>query len=129
MSSFKIPDLAQRNASAAEAKKGLLEKFRQASGDPGIAERLAARAEIARARAVREEKRAAERLVLQAQKAEEARQAAERAAEMQREVEASHAQDLALKAEKDLALLAEQKAARDERYAARKAAKKERRKG
>ncbi len=129
MSSFKTPDLKQRQLSAVAAKQALLEKFRSASDDPMAAERAAERAAIAKARAIREEERAAAKEVRRKEMAEEARLAAERAEALKREAEAADAMLAAQAAEKQLALLAEQKAARDARYAARKVAKKERRKG
>ena len=44
MSSFKGPDLQQRQTNAAEAKKAMLEKFRAASEDPAVAKRQETRA-------------------------------------------------------------------------------------
>ena len=41
MSSFRAPDLKQRQSSAVAAKQALLEKFRTASDDPAAAERAA----------------------------------------------------------------------------------------
>lgn len=124
-----IPDHNDRLSSAQQAKQALLAKFRQAAADPAVAERAAARSAVIAARQVREaekEKRlaaeAAERERLaeleRIAQAEAAAQAAAEAAERERQ-----------EAEAALALLAQQKAARDARYAARKAAKKQRRKG
>jgi membrane protein involved in colicin uptake len=129
MSSFMSPDLEKRQSAAAAAKKALLERFRAASEDPRIAEKQAERAAIVAAR----EKRMAEREA--AKRAREAEQAAEaaRLAEAERlaRIEEEKLQALieAEKAEAEARLLAEQKAARDARYAARKAAKKVRRRG
>ena len=38
MSSFKDPDHQERQTSAAAAKKAMLEKFRMAAVDPGVAD-------------------------------------------------------------------------------------------
>jgi hypothetical protein len=51
--SFRVPDLEERQSSAAAAKKAMLEKFRAASADPAAAERHAARAAIHEARLAR----------------------------------------------------------------------------
>src|SRR6476661_4818546 len=99
-----LPNLQERQNASAEAKKAMLEKFRASPGpdDPAVVERRAAREAMLAERTAR----AAER--------EAAEMAARAAAEQ---------------AEREAAALAEQKAARDERYKARKAAKKQRRKG
>ena len=100
-----LPNLQDRQNASAEAKKAMLEKFRASPGpdDPAVVERRAAR-----------EAMLAERAARAAQ-----REAAKRA----------HEAELAEQAEREAAALAEQKAARDERYKARKLAKKQRRKG
>ena len=106
---YRTPDLTDRQNAAAAAKKQLLERFRAASQDPNLADKLAERARIHEARIARQAEREAER------KAREAEQLA--------------AMAKAEEIERLAALEAEQKAARDARYAARKAAKKVRRRG
>lgn len=112
MSSFKNPGFADRLGAAANAKKALLEKFREQPGadDPAVAERQAAR----QAAAIAREARAAERKA--AREAQKAAEIAEQAAR-----EANEAREAAERAEREVALEAERKAARDARYAARKA--------
>jgi hypothetical protein len=112
---------AERASSSAEAKKALLERFRAnaAADDPTAAERQAERIAIARAREARKAERDAAKRELEAQKAaEKARLAAEKEAEKE-----ALAAQAALEAEKAAQLLIDQKAARDARYAARKARK------
>ena len=48
--SFKLPDHQDRQAAAAAAKKAMLEKFRAASADPALEQKLAERTEIHKAR-------------------------------------------------------------------------------
>jgi len=108
-----LPNLQERQNASAEAKKAMLEKFRASPGpdDPAVVERRAAREAMLAERTARAAQREAAK---RAHEAELAEQAARAAAEQ---------------AEREAAALAEQKAARDERYKARKAAKKQRRKG
>jgi uncharacterized protein DUF6481 len=129
MSSYKGPDLQQRQSNAAEAKKAMLEKFRAASEDPAVAKRRETRAAINQQRLVRMAEREAAKKAREAELAEQAARAAELALQAQREAEKAAALAAAEKAEREAALEAEQKAVRDARYAARKAAKKERRRG
>jgi hypothetical protein len=129
MSSFKGSELHDRQSNAAAAKKQMLQKFRAASQDPGLAERQAARAAIHKARLAREAEREKARKIREAERAAQAAREAELAAQAAREAEAAKAAAEAEEAELALALAAEQKAARDARYAARKAAKKVRRRG
>ena len=131
MSFLKTNDFAERQKNANAAKLSIIDKFKTASQnpDPAAAEKAAARAEIARAREIRVAEREAARKVRQAEMAEEARKLEALAAE-QRAIDAEAALQVTRdNADREVALLAEQKAARDARYAARKAAKKERRKG
>jgi hypothetical protein len=138
MGSYKNPSFEDRRSDAAKAKKATLAKFRESPGphDPITIKKDRERAAITAARAAR----AAEReLARQAQEAEIVVQAgisaeAERllAEQAAREATEQVKRDATLKAEqveRDAALKAEQKATRDVRYAARKAAKKERRRG
>lgn len=108
MHNYKQPDLAERQNRSADARQKLLERFRlkSAANDPAAAERLAARQAVQAASARRQE----------ARKAEAAQAAA--AAEADSLVVAAAA-EAAIVNETELA--ASQKAARDARYAARKA--------
>lgn len=115
--------LQDRLSAAANAKKALLERSKAVSpaNDPGFAERQKARLEAAAVREAREtERRTARRLAEERQEA------------MRLAAEAAHRQAAVLEAERltvdaseaearKAALLAEQKIARDARYAARKA--------
>jgi hypothetical protein len=129
MPSYKDPDFKDRQKAAAEAKKAMLERHRALAADPAAAEKQAARIAVIEARKIRDAEREAAKKLRAVQKAEEAARAAEAAKlEQQKKLEAE-ALIAAEEAEKGEALLAEQKAARDARYAARKAAKKVRRRG
>jgi hypothetical protein len=81
------------------------------------------------ARLVRMAEREAAKRAREAELAEQAARAAELAAQAQREAEEADALLAAERDERAILLEAEQKAARDARYAARKVAKKERRRG
>jgi hypothetical protein len=112
MSGFKEPGFADRQKSAQQAKKNLLNKFRAQPGpdDPEVAKRRAER----EATAARREQAKVERESAKAeQKRREEDAAAAEAARIAREQEETAAQAAALEAE--------QKAKRDARYAARKA--------
>ena len=110
-----------RRDEAAAAKKALVERFksRPPADDPAVVARAAERRAIAEARDKRQAERA---LVKQAQDLE--RQAAEKA---RLEAEALAAAEAEAKAaeqvSRDEAIRAERKAARDAKYAARKARK------
>ena len=101
MAGFKDQNFNDRRSTSADAKKALLERFRArpAADDPEIQARLAERQKIAEARAARTAEREA------AKQAEAERRAAEAA-------------------EREAAMEIERKAARDARYAARKARRK-----
>jgi hypothetical protein len=114
-----VPNFSDRKGAAEAAKNAAIERFRTRPGpdDPAVAARRAASVAIAEARDIR----GAERLA--AREAEAVRLAAERAAEAAAQV-ARDAEARRLAAEaaaQAVALKAEQKAARDGRYAARKA--------
>jgi uncharacterized protein DUF6481 len=126
MSRFRDPDLKDRQSNAAAAKKAMLEKFWTAASDPAIAERRAA---LEAERVIRRAERDAAKIKREAERAEQVARAAEFAAKVKREAEEAEALAAAEMAVRETALKAEQKAARDIRYAARKAAKKERRRG
>lgn len=111
MSGFKEPSFADRQKAALEARKSILEKFKAKPGpnDPAVQKRQAEREAQAATRA-------AAKLAREAAKAEQIRLEAELA-------EQAAAEKLRLQAEeaaRELVLQAEQKAARDARYAARK---------
>ena len=128
MSSYGSPDPKQRVTDAMAARKAMLEKFRAASTDPRLVEKLAERAKINEARearlAEREAARKAHEAELAAKAAREAELAAQAAAAAAAEAERLKAEEFEIHEQ----LLAEQKAARDARYAARKAANKKKRK-
>ncbi len=115
--------LSDRLNAAAAAKKALLERAKQTNpaNDPAFAERQKARLEAAMAREAKEaERREARKLEEEQQEAarlaaEAVRLEAEKAEAERRAVEAAEAET------RQAALLVEQKAARDARYAARKA--------
>ena len=119
MGVFKDNMFNERQNASAKAKQALLEKFKAkpAPDDPAVLARAAERRAISDAREIR----AAERRTIR--EAESARQAAEQAA---RELEAQaraaeEARQAIEQAARDLQRKAEQQAARDARYAARKA--------
>ena len=119
MSVFKEKGFADRLSTAATARQAMLEKFRARpkADDPAVQARVAGQIGIAKAREERIAQRKAEK--------EAARIAHE--AEMKRlegERIAAEKEARRIEGEQALALLAEQKAARDARYAARKAKKK-----
>jgi hypothetical protein len=111
MSGFKEPSFADRQKAAQEARKSILEKFRAKPGpdDPAVLKRQAEREAQAITRAAAKQAR-------DAAKAEKAIRDAELAAQAIAEAERLKAEQAA----QELALQAEQKAARDARYAARK---------
>ncbi|MFZ0527265.1 MAG: DUF6481 family protein, partial [Xanthobacteraceae bacterium] len=117
---FKQPDFIERQAAAAKARKAALEKFRAKAADPGLAQRLTARTAQAAERGAIKTTRQAEKAERKAFEAERAQQAKRDAA-----IEAERAK--AERAERERTLEAEQKAARDARYAARKSRSKKRR--
>ncbi len=128
--SFRAPDVLERRNNAAAVKKAMLDKFRAVTQDPVLAEQQRLkRTAINEARDARMAERDATRKVREAELAAQAAREAEIAAQAAREAEAAEALAKAEAAERALALAAEQKAERDARYAARKAAKKVRRRG
>ena len=123
--SFKDPNFGDRLASASRAKTAAVEKFRArpAAGDPVVLKRQAERAAIQGAREARAVERGAARL-----RAEEADRVVRREREEQDRVEAAarrerEVREAAEQAQREAALETERKAARDARYAARKARK------
>ena len=118
---FKNVGFDERKSAAEAAKKAKLDKFRALTVqiDQGATARQAARSQIMAARDVRAGEREAARQAKAAIEAADqvARRNALKAEQAAREAEAVE------QAERDLALAAELKAARDARYAARKARK------
>jgi hypothetical protein len=116
---FQGSKFSDRASASAAAKQALLEKFKQrpAPDDPAMLALAAERRAIAEAREVR----AAERRA--AKEAEAARlREEERLREIERKAAEAEAQRLAVQERaRQLQLLADQKAERDRRYAARKA--------
>ncbi|WP_244593383.1 DUF6481 family protein [Methylosinus trichosporium] len=121
MTFFKNANFNERRTAAETAKKAELERVRALTAkiNEGAAERLMARQAINAARDVRAAERDAARLAAEARAAEElaAQEAALKAEQAERDARAAE------QAERDLAAAAERKAARDARYAARKARK------
>jgi hypothetical protein len=118
MRDFKDKNLADRLQNSRSAKQGLIQKMREAPkpDDPEVMARRAAKSALVAANRAERERRRAEK------------EAAERLdAEQKAAAEAAKLADIERKkreeAEKIVALLAEQKAARDARYAARKTRK------
>lgn len=111
MSGFKEPDFSDRQKSANDARKALLERFKAQPGpdDPAVKARAVERAAIA-------ESREKARIIREAKKAEEKRLGEEAALADAIRIE-EEKKSAALAA---AALEAERKAARDARYAARK---------
>jgi len=115
---MKQKDLGERLSAATSAKQAMAAKFLQRPGpdDAAVAERRAARAAVSAARDVRVAERKAQRL------ADNARITAEREA-MAAEQADQEVRAAAEKVATDARLEVERKAARDARYAARKARK------
>jgi hypothetical protein len=111
MSGFKEPNFADRQKAATEARKNILAKFKSQPGpdDPAVKARAAEREAQAAVRAKAKEAREAGKAIQKAREAEEAAAAAAQAVREEEEAVLAKA-----------ALEAQQKAARDARYAARK---------
>jgi hypothetical protein len=120
MSRFK-DSLEERQKAAQTSQKAMLERFaaRRGPDDPAMIEKRAEREAVAAAREVR---RAEAEKRHQAKQEAQAAQAAIEAAEQEKRLE-QEAREAAEKVERDAALEIAQKAARDARYAARKARK------
>jgi len=113
MNGFKPPDFAERQEAAAKARQAALEKFRAKAADPALAQRLTARTASAAERREIKNVRDGEKAAKKARDAERAQQAERDAAIAAERAKA----DSAARKRK---LEADQKAARDTRYAARK---------
>ena len=130
MNARKNETVSDRLSAAAKAKQAMLERFKSRPGldDPAVQQRLEEQKAIIAAREVRAAERKAaqdaEAARIAAEKAEQKRladiEAVEEAARQARRVEEIANADADYKA-RALALAAKQKAARDARYAARKA--------
>jgi len=129
MSSFKSPDLLERRNNATAVKKVMFEKFRATRQDPAFEQQRLKGEAVSEARAARAAEREVAKKVREAELAAEAAHAAELVAQAHHKAEEAEALAKAEATECDAALAAEQKAGRDARYAARKAAKKIRRRG
>ena len=119
MPGFKDNDIAERREASAQAKKAMLEQFRErrAAGQPASAERHAERLAVIEAREVRKVAKQAEK-ERQAVESKAREQEAAQLAETQEETKAAEKQR---KADEGVKRAGDQKAARDARYAARKA--------
>ena len=113
------PDFVERRNAATNAKKAALEKFRSHAVDPSLAERQAARLALAG-------ERSAAKTAREIEKAERKARDAELAMETKRAADAQAERALAEAASRELVLQTGRKAARDARYAARKARSKRR---
>jgi hypothetical protein len=118
---FKHADFSDRASSAAKAKQALIEKFRARPGpeDPAVQAKIAERLAVAAARELREQER---KLAREAEAVRKAAEELERQAEVARRAVEKTEEEKARKADL-LAIEADRKAARDARYAARKARK------
>lgn len=121
---IKVKEYADRRSDAANAKAALLEKFRSAATAPDLAQKLAVRGEVARLRNARLAAREAEKQAHQQIVAAEAAAVIE--AELQRKAEEAAMIEAKQSAQtRRIALVlsdeAARKAARDLRYAKRKA--------
>jgi membrane protein involved in colicin uptake len=123
MPRFTDKDISESRATAANARKAMLARFRArpAEDDPAVVERKAARLALSQARKARIAAREADRRAEAERQAAELKLREEEAARMA--LEQAERDKIERRAEGDraLQLLAEQKAARDSRYAARKA--------
>ena len=119
MMAFKGDNFRDRATAAADARKKLAERFKQAPkpDDPRVLALAEERRAIAGARELRQAERAKIKAEQETQKAEQARLKAIEDARAAEEARLLAIQDRA----RQLQVAAEQKAARDARYAARKA--------
>ncbi len=123
MPRFSDSNISQRRESAAKAKETLLERFRARPGedDPATIERKAARLAVSQAHEARIAAREEARRVKAERQALELKTRQEEEARLAEEQAESEATERRAEADRAVELLAEQKAARDARYAARKA--------
>ena len=118
MKTFKTPSFSERLGASTTAKRAALERFRAqpTSDDPAVVEKRTARVAAAAARESRANERR-EKARLDVEAAQAADLAARELAAREREERQNR------EAEEQVTLEAERKAARDSRYAARKARK------
>ena len=121
MNPLKENDVTDRRNAADKAKRAMLERFRAQQDDPGVAERKAARLAAAQARDARIKAKEAAKLVEAERLAAEQKAREEEAARLAIEQAEREAIERRAEGDRAIALLAEQKAARDARYAMRKA--------
>ena len=116
MGQFKTDQLSDRLEETAKARQVTLDRFRArpAADDPAVLARQADRQALVQAREVRVKEREEARIIAEAERKAEDLAARERA-------EAELVRLAAEKVERQAALAAEQKAARDARFSARKA--------
>jgi len=122
MPRFKDHNVTERLATANSAKQKLLERFKAQPGDddPAVIERRAKRLAISQAREARIAEREAAKIAKQEREAAEKKAREEEEARLAIEQAEQEAIERRAEADRAVALLAEQKAARDARYAARK---------
>jgi hypothetical protein len=125
MSDVKDNGFADRLGTAHKARKAMLERVRAmpSADDPAVTGRKAARQAISAAREVRLAERESDRIAAQARKAEERLVHEVNEQEKRLAKEAAETVERAEEADRQAALEVAQKAARDARYAARKARK------
>jgi Family of unknown function (DUF6481) len=123
MGGFKDPGYLERKSAATDARKAALEKFRanSAVNDPAAAERQASRQAVSIARDARAVARKAAKAAREIEVAEEAVRARELAEQADRDAAAQAKRESAEKATREYTEQTDRKAARDARYAARKA--------
>ena len=122
---LRTKEYSDRRSDAIHAKAALLEKFKSATAAPDLAEKLAARAEVARLRDARHAAREAEKLRAQESAAAEAAAVADAERERQAAEAATHEAGKLAQARRIALVLSDEaarKTARDLRYAKRKAA-------
>jgi hypothetical protein len=131
MSSQSDTNLEERMSRAAKAKNAMLAKFKRAVDpeNPATIEKRRQREAIVSARTERLSQRETARQEHERELALQAALAAEAAEAKRRSAAEQATREAAAEAEREAVLKVEQKAVRDARYAARKVAKKERRRG
>ena len=123
MARFKGDDISERLATAKKAKDAALSHFRSrpAENDPAVIERKAAQIAVGLARDARIAQREAAKLADKERQALELKAREDEATRVALELAERTSLERQAEADREVTLLAEQKAARDARYAARKA--------
>ena len=126
MSAFREASFSERLGDAAKAKRAQLDKMRASAraGEPGLAERRAARSALNAARDIRLALRKTEKLASETREAEARARRKLADAEAEKLAQAARQREAVEGAAREIATLAEAKTARDARYAARKARRK-----